>query len=86
VLQRHKLRPSQVATGTRAATQRQAAALYELPDTPAGVRWWSSLEASWLNVTLFDRALSSVELIRVDALELAALEVHDAAEFLGFRA
>jgi hypothetical protein len=85
VLQRRKLRPSEVATRERAATQAQAAAIFELPEAPAGLRWWSTLESSWLNVTLFDRGIAAVELTAVRPLELGAAEVRAAAEFLGFR-
>jgi hypothetical protein len=66
-------------------TQRQAAALYASPEAPAGIRWWSSLEASWLNVTLFDRALESLELADIRALTLQDESVDAATEFLGFR-
>jgi hypothetical protein len=66
-------------------TQRQAADLYALPEAPAGVRWWSSLEASWINVTLFDRALDGIGQGRVRALALTDPEVLEASEFLGFR-
>jgi hypothetical protein len=85
VLQRQKLRPSEVATRTRAATQRQAASIFALPDQPAGVRWWSTLESSWINVTLFDRALARVEIAGARALELADADVREASDFLGFR-
>ena len=84
-LQRRKLRPSEVATRTRAVTQRQAAAIFALPDQPAGVRWWSTLESSWINVTLFDRVLASVEIAGVRALRLTDAEVREASDFLGFR-
>jgi hypothetical protein len=85
ILQRRRLRPSDVATGNRGVTQRQAAALYASPEAPAGIRWWSSLEASWLNVTLFDRALESLELADIRALTLQDESVDAATEFLGFR-
>jgi hypothetical protein len=85
VLTRRRLRPSQVATRERAVTQRQAAALYALPAPPAGIRWWSTLESSWLDVTLFDRALPSVTLARVRALTLDDPDVRAASDFLGYR-
>ena len=84
-LQRRKLRPSEVATRTRSVTQRQAAAIFALPAQPAGVRWWSTLESSWINVTLFDRVLASVEIAGVRALRLTDVEVRAASDFLGFR-
>ena len=86
ILQRQRLRPSEVATGHRPVTQRQAAALFGLPAAPAGLRWWSSLEASWLNVTLFDRALGALRLGPVRELTLSDPEVRDATDFLGLRA
>ena len=85
VLQRRRLRPSEVATGHGGVTQRQAAALYASPEAPAGLRWWSSLEASWLNVTLFDRVLDQLRLGQVRELRLVDPEVRDATDFLGLR-
>lgn len=55
------LRPSQVATHRRPVTQHLAASLFAegLP----GFCWWSTLESSWSNVTLFaERALPSLRL------------------------
>ena len=53
------LRPSHVATLTRATTQRIAASLFR--DGATGFAWWSTLEAAWTNVTLFyERALPHV--------------------------
>lgn len=86
VLQRRRLRPSEVATRERSTTQRQAAAIFDLEDEPAGLRWWSTLESSWLNATLFDRGLTQLELIGVRAMRLGDEAVQSAAEFLGFRA
>jgi hypothetical protein len=56
VLRAERLRPSTVATRTRTVTQAYAAALHERHPDAAGLRWWSTLESSWINVTLFDRA------------------------------
>ncbi len=54
-------RPSRVATRARSTTQEMAAALFA--EGIAGFAWWSTLEASWPNVTLFaERAL---DLLRV---------------------
>ena len=46
-----RLRPSRVATRTRSTTQQVAETLFAggIP----GFGWWSTLEASWPNVTLF---------------------------------
>lgn len=46
------LRPSEVATRVRKHTQRMAMSLYE--DGVLGFEWWSTIEASWINVTLFE--------------------------------
>jgi len=51
------LRPSAVATRDRARTQAQARRLYDERPRAAGLRWWSPVESSWINATLFqDRA------------------------------
>ena len=55
VLRAERLRPSTVATRGRTVTQEYAARLYERHPEAAGLRWWSTLESSWINVTLFDR-------------------------------
>jgi len=56
VLRAERLRPSVVATRRRAVTQEYAARIHEAREDVAGLRWWSTLESSWINVTLFDRA------------------------------
>jgi len=61
-LTRRDLRPSHVATSDRATTQRMAAALFHGGVT--GFAWWSTLEAAWINVTLFyERALPHVRVV-----------------------
>src|SRR5687767_9542293 len=50
-LQKRGLRPSRVATHARPATQELAGSLFD--EGLAGFGWWSTLEASWHNVTLF---------------------------------
>jgi hypothetical protein len=65
------LRPSNVATRVRQRTQSDALALFEAHRRATGLRWWSTIEASWINVTVFDRArrrlrLRSVELLSAD--------------------
>ncbi|HZT94497.1 MAG TPA: RES domain-containing protein [Gaiellaceae bacterium] len=86
VLRREQLRPSLVATREREVTQPQARALYERHPGAAGLRWWSTIEASWLNVTLFDRAAGWVELLSVRRLAVEDEEVAAAAQTLGLRA
>ena len=85
VLRRERLRPSGVATRRREITQPQAHALHEGHAEAAGLRWWSTFEAQWLNVTLFDRAASSLRLVSVRALGVADDEIAAAAEVLGLR-
>jgi hypothetical protein len=83
ILIREALRPSVVATHFRTRTQDDAATLFERHPDAAGLRWWSTFESLWPNVTLFDRAepLLSVENVRV--LALADDVVGEAADFLG---
>jgi RES domain len=85
VLRRERLRPSRVATREREVTQPQARALYEGHRRAAGLRWWSTFESLWANVTLFDRAASALKLASVRTLELGDEEIVSAAEALGLR-
>jgi hypothetical protein len=53
------LRPSRVATRVRSTTQEVAGTLFA--EGIPGFGWWSTLEASWPNVTLFaERALPAL--------------------------
>jgi hypothetical protein len=82
VLRAERLRPSAVATRRRTVTQEYAARLHEAHENAAGLRWWSTLESSWINVTLFDRA----KRLRAGAAETLTPEhaaVAEAAELLG---
>lgn len=86
VLARAGLRPSQVATGMRDVTQSYAERLfYEYPEV-FGLRWWSALEASLLNLTLYDRAELSLTLLDVELVTLDHPAVIEAAEMLGLNA
>lgn len=85
VLRRERLRPSHVATRTRGVTQPQALALYRAHREAAGLRWWSSWEALWANVTIFDRAARSLQLVDVQELTVESPIVQEAAEFFGLR-
>jgi hypothetical protein len=85
VLRRERLRPSRVATREREVTQPQARALFEGHRRAVGLRWWSTFESLWANVTLFDRAASAVKLASVKRLELADEEILSAADVLGLR-
>ena len=85
VLTRERLRPSRVATRDRSITQAQARALHERHPRAAGIRWWSTYEAVWINVTLFDRAATHVRVRSVRALTVRDLSVVEAADFFGLR-
>jgi hypothetical protein len=82
-LVRERLRPSEVATRHRETTQPQALRLHERHPGAAGLRWWSTYEAAWANVTVFDRAAPALRLVDVRPLDLDAREVAETAEFLG---
>jgi hypothetical protein len=86
VLRRERLRPSLVATRARRTTQPQALGLYERHRRAAGVRWWSTYEAMWINVTVFDRAIAQLRVQSVRALNLEDPTVVAAADFFGLRA
>jgi hypothetical protein len=83
VLEREGLRPSRVATHDRSVTQEGAAQLFEAHADAVGVRWWSTFESLWANVTLFDRAEASLTVEDVKPLELGDDVVVEAADFLG---
>ena len=85
VLRREKLRPSRVATRLRSITQPQAADLFARHRAAAGLRWWSAWEATWANVTVFDRAARALTLLDVTELTLDHPEVVQAAELFGLR-
>jgi hypothetical protein len=82
-LVRERLRPSVVATRERATTQRQARTLYERHAHAAGLRWWSTFESTWINVTVFDRVASRLRLVDVRPLVIDDPVVVDAADWLG---
>lgn len=83
VLAREDLRPSQVATRLRSTTQRQAAGLYRSHPDVVALRWWSTIESTLLNLTIFDRGAPMLELEDGWPLSLADEEVVAAAELLG---
>jgi len=85
VLKRKRLRPSRVATRDRGTTQPQALSLYRTHPKAAGLRWWSSWEALWTNVTLFGRATKSLTLVDVTELTLDHPALVTAAEMFGLR-
>ena len=83
VLKANGLRPSLVATGQRTITQAHALRLFDAHRSAGGVRWWSTLESSWINATVFDRAAEHLSV--TDVVELAADQrtVVSAARFVG---
>jgi hypothetical protein len=86
VLARLDVRPSQVATRTRAVTQAGALRLFgEMPDA-VGLRWWSTLEASLISLTLFDRAAPHLRVVDLEQLTVGHAAVVEAAALLGLLA
>jgi hypothetical protein len=83
VLTRTRLRPSRVATKARAVTQAYAARIFDAHPKAAGLRWWSTLEASLTNFTLYDRAASALRLVGVESLTLEHSATREAADLLG---
>jgi hypothetical protein len=79
------LRPSEVATRERGKSQAVAAALHERYPEAFGLRWWSTFEPAWANVTLFDRAAVVLKVNDVRELRLGDDIVGEAAQFLGLR-
>lgn len=79
------LRPSRVATRDRAVTQPQALAAYRRRPTVSGIAWWSTWEAQWRNVTLFDRAVRHLRVGQVEVLTPTHPAVQDAADWFGLR-
>jgi hypothetical protein len=83
VLTRTRLRPSQVATKARAVTQAYAARIFDAHPAAVGLRWWSTLEASLANFTLYDRAAPALRLVDVEPLTLEHSATREAADLLG---
>jgi hypothetical protein len=77
------LRPSQVATNDRTMTQAGAGEIHARHPQAAGLRWWSTIEALWPNVTLFDRSDELLGVEDVHPLELGDGIVVEAADYLG---
>jgi hypothetical protein len=83
VLAAEELRPSRIATRARGITQRLAADLHRAHPDAVGLRWWSTLEASWINRTLFDSAAPAMAVTEVAELRVDDAAVRDAAALLG---
>lgn len=86
VLEAHELKPSRVATRRRDVTQPQALALFRRHRFAAALRWWSTYEALWANLTIFERAAHRLRLQDIRAVGLDDQSVVTAAEFLGLAA
>ncbi len=82
VLARERLRPSQVASRHRGLTQPHARRVYTRHPSAAGIRWWSTYESMWMNVTLFDRAARRLRLTMVRPLHVDDPVVLEAADWL----
>jgi hypothetical protein len=85
VLRRERLRPSTIATRERTITQPQARALFERHAAAAGLRWWSTYESLWTNVTVFDRAARHLRVRAQRPLTLDDPAVVEAAQRFGFQ-
>jgi hypothetical protein len=47
------------------------------------LRWWSTYESTWANVTVFDRGAPLLRVASVDEIALEHEAVEEAATFLG---
>jgi hypothetical protein len=84
VLVERRLRPSGVATAMRRVTQRIAAEAFD--GGAIGLLWWSTLEASWTNVTIFaERLPGPPQIVEVEPLALDHPALIEAADRLGIR-
>lgn len=81
-LSNRQLKPSQIVTMNRQMTQNIARSLFD--EGAFGFTWWSTLEASWTNVTLFENRVSQYLTIegQVLALDNQMPEVIEAAKAL----
>jgi hypothetical protein len=77
------LRSSQVATRQRSVTQGQVAEIHASHPAAIAIRWWSTLEASWINWTLFERVSAELELGGLTELTTDDPVVSEAADLLG---
>jgi hypothetical protein len=82
-LVRRRLRPSMVATRDRRTTREIARAVFA--EGVPGFSWWSTLESSWTNITLFaEVAIPDLELAGdPEPLSLGFPALRSAADVLG---
>jgi hypothetical protein len=83
ILTEEGLRPSLVATRERSVTQVYASRLFRAHEDAVALRWWSTIEASLINLTLFDRAENQLAVEATRRLTLDDPDVQTAAEILG---
>jgi hypothetical protein len=83
VLVQENIRPSRVATNDRPTTQARATELFQRHGRAVGLRWWSTFESLWPNITLFDRAETALDVPDVQPLDVGDDVVLEAADFLG---
>ena len=77
-----QLRPSMVATHDRTVTQGIALRIFE--EDMLGLIWWSTLEASWANVTLFaERASPLLTPVGIELVSVQHSVVRAAAQSIG---
>jgi hypothetical protein len=81
ILTARGLRPSLVATRRREYTQPQALSVHA--DGADGLRWWSTFESLWMNLTLFDRAAGRLRVNDVRVLGRDHPALGEALELLG---
>ena len=72
-----------MATKARAVTQTYAARIFDAHPAVVGLRWWSTLEASLTNFTLYDRAAPALRLVDIEPLTLEHSATREAADLLG---
>ena len=65
-------------------TQPQALAIHEAGAD--GIRWWSTFESLWANVTVFDRAARRLRVVSVAVLAAVDPPLREALELLGIAA
>lgn len=84
-LLRRGLRPSLVATRKRVVTREIALRIFQ--EGANGFAWWSTLESSWANMTLFaERAVPALRLVDVlEPLTVSHPPLRSAADMIGVR-
>jgi hypothetical protein len=83
VLVREDLAPSRVATRQRSVTQSHALDLHQRYPEAAGLRWWSTFEALWATVTLFERAARRLQVRDARTVAPGDPVLAEAADWLG---